>query len=50
MLHHGFLRVAAASPVLRVADCTFNADRILGLLKRAEAEGVAVVVFPEFCH
>ncbi len=47
MLHHGFLRVAAASPVLRVADCTFNADRILGLLKRAEAESVAVVVFPE---
>ncbi len=47
MLHHGFLRVAAASPVLRVADCAFNADRILGLLKRAEAEGVAVLVFPE---
>ena len=47
MLHHGFLRVAAASPVLRVADCAFNADRTLGLLKRAEAEGVAVLVFPE---
>ena len=47
MLHHGFLRVAAASPVLRVADCAFNADRILSLMKRAEAEGVAVLVFPE---
>ncbi len=44
---HGFLRVAAASPVLRAADCAFNADRILGLMKRAEREGVAVLVFPE---
>jgi NAD+ synthase (glutamine-hydrolysing) len=47
MTHHGFLRVAAASPVLRVADCAFNADRIVGLMARAEAERVAVLVFPE---
>ena len=47
MLHHGFLRVAAASPVLRVADCAFNAEHILALMRRAEAEGVAVLVFPE---
>ena len=47
MLLHGFLRVAAASPVLRVADCAFNAERILSLMRRAEAEGVAVLVFPE---
>ena len=47
MLPHGFLRVAAASPVLRVADCAFNADRILALMRRAEAESVAVLVFPE---
>jgi NAD+ synthase (glutamine-hydrolysing) len=47
MLHYGFLRVAAASPVLRVADCAFNAERILALMGRAEADGVAVLVFPE---
>jgi len=47
MLPHGFLRVAAASPVLRVADCAFNAERILGLMRQAEADGVAVLVFPE---
>src|SRR5579862_8942040 len=47
MLHHGFLRVAAAIPTLRVADCAFNAERIVGLMVRAEAEGVAVLVFPE---
>jgi NAD+ synthase (glutamine-hydrolysing) len=47
MLNHGFLRVATASPLLRVADCDFNADQILGLLERAEGEGVHVLVFPE---
>jgi NAD+ synthase (glutamine-hydrolysing) len=46
---YGFLRVAAAAPVLRVGDCPFNADRIVGLLGRAEREQVAVAVFPELC-
>ena len=40
MTPHGFLRVAAASPELRVADCPFNADRTLALMAQAEAEGV----------
>jgi NAD+ synthase (glutamine-hydrolysing) len=47
MIHHGFLRVAAATPLLRVADCAFNAEQILVLMKQAEAESVAVLVFPE---
>src|SRR5947209_4645868 len=47
MSHHGFLRVAAAAPVLRVADCAFNAEHILGVMRRAEAEKVAVLAFPE---
>src|SRR5438477_7835249 len=47
MSYHGFLRVAAATPTLRVADCAYNASRILRLMERAQAEGVAVVVFPE---
>ncbi len=44
---HGFLRVAAASPELRVADCPFNADRTLALMARAETQGVNLLVFPE---
>jgi NAD+ synthase (glutamine-hydrolysing) len=47
MLRHGFLRVAAAVPTLRVADCDHNAGRILELLRRAEDECVQVTVFPE---
>jgi NAD+ synthase (glutamine-hydrolysing) len=49
MASHGFLRVAAAVPTLRVADCAYNAERIVALMARAEREGVAVVVFPELC-
>ena len=26
---NGFIRAAAASPALRVADCTYNADQII---------------------
>src|SRR4051812_37707255 len=47
MIHHGFLRVAAATPSLRVADCAYNAAQTLALMERAEAEGVGVLVFPE---
>ena len=49
MSHHGFLRVAAAVPQLRVADCAYNLEHILALLQQSEAERVAVVVFPELC-
>src|SRR5438045_7283812 len=47
MNRHGFLRVAAAVPNLRVADCSFNSQRIVGMLERAEQESVALLVFPE---
>src|SRR5262245_25073632 len=49
MPYHGFLRVGAAVPALRVADAEFNADRVIALLRRAEAAQVAVLVFPELC-
>src|SRR5437660_5113975 len=49
MNNHGFLRVATATPILRVADCAFNAEHILSLMQRAESEGVSLVVFPELC-
>ena len=47
MIQHGFVRVAAAVPRLRVADCTGNTDAILALLTRAEQQQVHVAVFPE---
>src|SRR3954465_9252283 len=47
MPRHGFARVAAAVPPLRVADARFNAARTIDLIHRAADEGVDVVVFPE---
>ncbi len=47
MLQHGFVRVAAALPRLRVADCSFNVERLLHLLDQAEQQAVQVLVFPE---
>ena len=45
----GFVRVAAASPSLRVADCAYNARQVLAMMERAEREAVTVLVFPELC-
>jgi len=47
MLQHGFVRVAAACPRLRVAECDFNVEHILSLLDHAESQSVHVLVFPE---
>ncbi len=47
MIHHGFLRVAAATPRMRVADPSYNAAQILEMMRQAEKESVAVLVFPE---
>src|SRR5258707_1196647 len=44
MIHHGFVRVAAAAPALRVADCEYNAGRIAGLVAQAERAGVGLLV------
>ena len=45
----GFLKAAAFSPALRVADCTYNAQQILEQLQAAAQRGVKLAVFPEFC-
>ncbi len=45
----GFVKVAAASPVIRVADTDYNSDRIIECISEAEAEGVKVLTFPELC-
>jgi NAD+ synthase (glutamine-hydrolysing) len=44
---HGFVRVAAAVPRVRIAEPQFNAERTLALAKRAAERSAAVVVFPE---
>lgn len=45
----GYIRVAAASPKLTVADCTQNMRAICQWMEQAESEQAAFVVFPELC-
>ena len=47
MNNYGFLRVAAAVPVVKVADTDTNADRICALISEASSREVSLVVFPE---
>ena len=47
MHNFGYLRVAACSPELRVADPQFNAERTLDLLRQAADDGADLAVFPE---
>lgn len=43
----GFIKVAAASPMIRVADTEYNADRVIECMRSAAAKGVKILVFPE---
>ena len=45
--HFGYVRVAAAVPHMRVADCQYNATQIKKQITEALHEGVEVVCFPE---
>ena len=47
MNQYGFLKVAAAVPHVEVADCDFNAGRILSLMEQAATRGVEIIAFPE---
>lgn len=44
---YGFIRVAAASPRLKVADCDYNRSEIQKVIDRAVEEQVQIITFPE---
>ena len=46
-MKHGFIKVAAAVPAVRVADVMYNVQEIERLITMADAEHVEVAVFPE---
>ena len=46
-MKHGFLKVAAATPHIRVADCDYNTENIIKLIDEAVTEQAKLVVFPE---
>lgn len=46
-MKYGFIKVAAASPTLRVADCRYNAEHAAELMQQAAAAGAHLLVLPE---
>lgn len=44
---HGFVRIAAATPRVRLADPSANAQALIAAARKADAEGAALVLFPE---
>ena len=45
---NGFIRAAAASPALRVADCVYNAEQIIGVMREYAEKNVQLLCLPEF--
>ena len=46
-MNHGFVKVEAVSPALRVADCPYNTEKIIEAMRAAHERGTQLVVFPE---
>ena len=43
----GFIRVAAASPKIKVGDVDYNIEQTVSFVRKAAARDTAVIVFPE---
>ena len=48
-MRDGFVKVAAGTPKIRVADCRYNAEQIFTLMREADKQGVRVLCLPELC-
>lgn len=48
-MRDGFIKVMAATPDIRVADCGFNTENIIKAVHAAEDAGAKLLVLPELC-
>lgn len=48
-MKHGFIKVAAVTPKIKVADPVYNAKQICACMKEAIEREAKVIVFPELC-
>jgi NAD+ synthase (glutamine-hydrolysing) len=46
-MNYGFIKTAAASPDVRVADCAFNGEKIIEYINTADKNKTQLIVFPE---
>jgi NAD+ synthase (glutamine-hydrolysing) len=49
MYNNGFIRVASATPKIKVGFCNYNLEQIKNLVTSAIDDNVSLVVFPELC-
>lgn len=45
----GFIKVAAATPDIHVADVAFNTEQICKIMDETEKKGAKIIAFPELC-
>lgn len=48
-MKHGFLKVACATPKIKVADCDYNTNEIIKIAEDAYSKHIKLLVFPELC-
>lgn len=48
-MRQGFVKAAAVTPKIKVADTKYNAELILDMMKESTQQGAKIVVFPELC-
>ena len=48
-MQYGFVKTAALTPSIRVADCAYNARQIIEVLRGAAAAGAEIACLPELC-
>lgn len=48
-MKQGFIKVAAATPNIKVADVDYNKQEIMRLIDETVANGAKIVAFPELC-
>ena len=45
----GFIKTAAGTPKIKIADCEYNKNAVIGVMKQAADRGVKILVLPELC-
>ncbi len=48
-MKHGFVKAAAVTPDIRVADVSYNTEQICRKIDETTEKGAKIVVFPELC-
>ena len=48
-MEHGFVKVAAVTPRIKVADTVYNSEQIILGIEEAAAAGAKIIVCPELC-